>query len=94
MNRQTSDITHNNSSSNLSFLELVEEMKGLGMDPRPLLEIAANDIWTRHGAQAMTYTELMLHQMQEENNPDGIYLWQALFDLLKDRQLDAHFTIH
>ncbi len=97
MNQQIlRNTTHTNSPSDaeVSFLELIQEMKLLDMDPKPLLEIAANDIFSHHGSDAITFVELMLDQMYEDNNPDGIYLWKELYCILNDLFSASQITIH
>ncbi len=77
---QTFDQTFNQAPGDgeYSYSELVSEMKLLGMDPAPFLEIAASDIISRHGSRGQAYAQLMLDQMIAEDDPDGIYLWNAL----------------
>ena len=81
-------------TSDTSVLKLVEEMKILGMDPLPLLQIAANDIFSRHGRKSLPYAKELLCQMLAEKNPDGIYLWQTLYTILEGYTSDAQITIH
>ncbi|VAV90225.1 hypothetical protein MNBD_ALPHA02-762 [hydrothermal vent metagenome] len=80
--------------SDSSFLELAIEMKSLGMDPRPFFEIAAQDILSQHGNKAISYVEVMLSQMYAQNNPDGLYLWQELHDILIGQKSNKPHTIH
>ena len=87
-------ILEQKNTGDTSILKLVEEMKFFGMDPLPLLEIAANDILSCHGTKAIPYAQEMLCQMIDGNNPDGIYLWQALYDILKGHTSDTSATIH
>ncbi len=86
--------SNTSSDAGSSFQELVKEMKLLGMDPKPLLEIAATDIFTQHGTMGMTYAELMLDQMIEENNPNGIALWKELYHILSDLISAPKITLH
>ncbi|PCI51282.1 MAG: hypothetical protein COB49_02370 [Alphaproteobacteria bacterium] len=67
-----------------SFVKICEEMNSLGLDPKPLLKIAANDIVIRHGIKGVAYAELMLDQMIENNNPEGIFLWKELYCILNN----------
>lgn len=87
-------ILEHQPTSSTSVLELVEEMKTLGMDPLPLLQIAANDIFTRHGAKALPYAEEMLCQMLTAKDLDGIYLWQSLSDILGGYISEPALTMH
>lgn len=77
-----------------SFLELVAEMKALGMNPLPILETAANDILAQHGANVLVYTKAVLDQMRAANNPNGIYLWDCLHSILSARISPSYITIH
>lgn len=97
MNQQilkNTNETNTSSYAGLSILELIQEMELLGVDPKPLLEIAANDIFSLHGAKAITYAELMLDQMIEDDNPGGIFLWKELYCLLSGIFSTAEITIH
>lgn len=93
-NNENTYITNTSSHSELSFLELVQEMKIFGMDPKPFLVIAANDIFSRHGEQALAYARLVLEQMIKENNPDGIGLWEELYCILHDQISPTKISIH
>jgi len=86
--------TRTSPGTSCSFLELIQEMKLLGMDPKPVFEIAANDICSLYGAKATIYTELMLDHMIEEDNPDGIYLWKELHHTLSNRISPPNKIIH
>ena len=93
-NIEDSYDTKTSSHTELSFLELVQEMKIFGMDPKPFLVIAANDIFSRHGKQAVTYAELILDQMIKDNNPNGIVLWKELYCILQDQISPPKISIH
>ncbi|PCI34030.1 MAG: hypothetical protein COB54_03250 [Alphaproteobacteria bacterium] len=93
-NIENSYDTKTSSLTGLSFLELVQEMKLFGMDPKPFLVIAANDIFSRHGEQAITYAELILDQMVRENNPNGIGLWKELYCILHNQISSPKISIH
>lgn len=97
MNRKISRNTDNTNSfrdAAVSFPELIQEMKLLDMDPKPLLEIAANDIFSLHGGAAIILAELMLDQMYQDDNPDGIYLWKELCCILGDLFSTPEITLH
>lgn len=97
MNQQillNSNNTNTSSYARLSILELVQEMKLLGVDPKPLLEIAAIDLFSQYGTKAISYIELMLDQMIEDDNPDGLYLWKELYCILNDLVSTPQATIH
>ncbi len=85
---------HRSGYGEYSYSELVSEMKLLGMDPRPLLEIAANDIVSRHGSRGQAYAELMLDQVIAEDDLDGIYLWNALLNHICNHISHGHYIIH
>lgn len=82
------------SYSKLTILEMIHEMKLLGVDPKPLIEIAAVDLFTQYGTEAITYTELMLDQMVEEDNPNGLFLWKELYIILSDLVSATQITLH
>lgn len=97
MNQQILKKPHNTAVSHLaklSFLELVQEMKSMDMDPKPILKVAALDIFSLHGANGITYAEAMLDQMIEDHNPDGIFLWNELYCILNGIILESNITIH
>lgn len=91
MNHQNTYDTYRSSNS---FLELVEEMQFLGMDPEPLLKIAANDIYSLHGAKTIIYVETMLDQAHKANNPNDIYLWGKIYAILYNHSGEDYITIH
>lgn len=97
MNQQiliNTNETNASSYAELSILELVQEMKNLGADPKPLIKIAAIDLFSQYGAKALTYSELMLDQMIEEDNPNGLYLWNELYGILSNLLLAPQKTFH
>jgi len=97
MNQQTLKNPYNTATSegnSLSLLDLVQEMKCLGMDPKPILEIAANDINSLYGAKAHAYCALQLTQAREQDNPNDIYLWKELYIILQERLYPLPITIH
>lgn len=97
MNQQiliNSNTTNTSSYAEHTMLELVQEMNLLGMDPKPLLKIAAIDIFSQHGAKAITYAELMLEQMIDDDNSSGLYLWKELHCILGELVSAAQITIH
>lgn len=79
---------------NYSILDLVFEMQSLGVDPDPLLKAAAHDIILKHGPKVVSYAECMLHQMIIDNNPNGIFLWKKLSDIVNDYYLKESIRIH
>ena len=91
---QPLEKTSDNPTSKTSFINLAKEMRDLGMDPQPLFEIAANDLFSRHGPKALNYAETLLKQMREQGNPDGIYLWKSLYSLLKMRLSGTLMMVH
>lgn len=91
---QNSSINHISGYGEYSYSELVSEMKSLGMDPRPLLEIAANDILSQHGSRGQAYARRMLDQMIAEDDLDGIYLWNALLNHIYNHISHDHHIIH
>lgn len=97
MNQQNLKNSCSTSSSrvnSLSLLDLVQEMKCLGMDPEPILDIAANDIISLYGAQAGAFCALRLTQAIEDVNPNDIYLWKELYSILQNRLYSLPTTIH
>lgn len=86
--------SNTSSYAGMSFSELVVEMKLLGVDPNPLIKVAAIDIFSQYGDQAITYVELMLDQMIDDDNPNGLYLWKELFRILADHVSITQNTIH
>lgn len=97
MNQQiliSSYDTNTSDYADLSILEMVHEMKLLGVDPKPFLKIAAIEIFSLHGAKGITYAEEMLDQMIEDDNPGGIFLWKELYSILSDLASTAQITIH
>ncbi len=93
-NLERSYDTNTSSHANYSFMELVQEMRVLGMDPKPILSIAANDIFNRLGSKSLGYIKSILDQMVNENNTNGMYLWREIHDILSDRFSASHITIH
>ncbi len=85
---------HRSGYGEYSCSELVSEMKLLGLDPGPLLEIAANDILSRHGSKGQAYAKLMLDQVIAEDDLDGIYLWNALLSHICNHISHDHHIIH
>jgi len=74
--------SHKSIYEDYSILELIAEMDILGVNPKPLLEIAATDIWKRHGAEGLNYVKLMRDQVTEAQDMNGIFLWTELHKIL------------
>ncbi len=77
-----------------SFVDLIQEMKSLGMDPKPILETAANDIFSIHGPKVFAYARIMLENMVKTDNPNGIYLWNEILNILSQRISPAPAALH
>ncbi len=80
--------------SSPSLLDLVQEMKSLDVDPMPFMEMAARDIIMRHGAEGVSYAKLLLEKEMQDNNADGIYLWQAIYSILSCHNLEGSQIVH
>ncbi|MCF6215309.1 MAG: hypothetical protein L3J58_03945 [Emcibacter sp.] len=85
---------HKDNYAGYSIIELIAEMKLLGVSPQPLLEIAAKDIVNRFGADGHIYVEMMLNQVTEAQDFGGIFLWTALQKLLNIASSPTCTTIH
>ena len=77
-----------------SLLDLVQEMKSLDVDPAPFLEMAAQDIFIRHGTEGISYAKLLLEKETQDNNADGIYLWQEIYNILSCHNFDDSQAVH
>jgi len=77
-----------------SFPDLVLEMKLMDIDVKPFFEIAARDISDRYGIQAARFAQLILDQMTEDNDSNGIYLWKELCHILKNHLPPQQITLH
>ncbi len=91
---KSSTTINTSSSESCSIFELVEEMKQLGMSPRPILETAALNILHVYGSDTLAYTEIIIEQLSEQDNPNGLYLWQQINLILKEKISPSYITIH
>ena len=56
MNSESIDITQHRLNNASKKTNLFVEMKDLGIDPIPLLEIAAHDLLNQYGNDAVTFS--------------------------------------
>lgn len=82
------------SNKDYSFIDLIQEMKELGMDPKPILVTAANDIFSKYGPHVFVYAKTMLENMIKTNNPNGIYLWNELLEILSEQNPPASIRLN
>lgn len=94
MTCQTSGNIYPNTVATHSFQDIIEEMRLLEIDIKPYFEIAAHDIFNRYGINAGFFAQLILDQMTEDNDPDGIYLWQELSRILINYLPPSQITLH
>ena len=74
--------------------EMVQEMKALEIDIEPFLQIAANDVINHYGEDVIAYANNILSQMHQDNNANGIFLWEQLSRIIKGKKSKATITIH
>lgn len=74
--------------------EMVLEMNALEINIEPFLQIAANDVIHHYGDDVIAYANIILSQMRESNNANGIYLWEQLFKIIKNKKSAENITIH
>ena len=86
--------TDTSGNADYSILDFVKEMQTLGIDPKPIFTIAAEEIFNLHWQKVFGYTERMIAQMNEENNEDGIYMWNEIHTILWDRISPSHIIRH
>ena len=77
-----------------TLAEMAQEMKALEIDIEPFLQIAANDVISHYGDDVIAYADIILSQMHEDNNANGIYLWEELSRIIKSKKSATNKTIH
>ncbi|WP_138378782.1 hypothetical protein [Luteithermobacter gelatinilyticus] len=81
--KNSPSVTHCNKSTKTSLTDLVLEMKHLGLDPAPLLSVAAGDFLRRSGPDARLQAKHLYHRAQEHQDQDGMYFWHEIYALLE-----------
>jgi len=66
-----------------SQTDLFIEMQNLGIDPNPLLEIAAHDLLNQYGADALSYSIQIERNFYEEGDRQSASIWQKIITYLE-----------
>lgn len=73
---------------------LFSEMKALGIDPLPLLEIAAQDLLNQYGKNAFTYSIQIERNFKNDGDDQSAEIWQKISHYLQSMNGSGELITH
>lgn len=94
MNSEPIDITGHRLSKASKKTNLFVEMKDIGIDPMPLLEIAAHDLLNQYGNDAVTYSMQIERDFEDDGDFQSAEIWQIISHYLQNLNGSGELIAH
>ena len=91
---QPIDITQSPINKTSNQTNLFVEMKNLGLDPIPLLEIAAHDLLNQYGNDAVTYSIQIERNFEDDGDLQSAEIWQRISHYLQSLNGSGELIAH
>jgi len=73
---------------------LFTEMEELGIDPAPLLEIAAHDLLNQYGNDAVSYSIQIERGFEDNGDTESAAIWQKISHYLQSLNGSGELVAH
>jgi|TARA_R110002096_G_scaffold436096_2_gene667499 hypothetical protein len=94
MNSESIDITQHRLNNASKKTNLFVEMKDLGIDPIPLLEIAAHDLLNQYGNDAVTFSMQIERDFEDDGDFQSAEIWQKISHYLQNLNGPGELIAH